>query len=540
MQTSARAAVLIAACALPVCLCQAQPGRGGGAWNTAASDAQRSSWSRTDSRINLASMPGFTFLWKLKVANDPRQNYSLSSAVTVDTYIGYRGFRSYAFIGGAANNAVAIDTDMGRLEWLRNLGPANVAATPACPGAMSGGITRPVTLAPVAPLGPGRAAGRGGGAASGVGEPGQGAVTIGIGGNRGGGGPGGASGGRGGAAGGSGGRGGGFSRPIEMIYLVSTEGMLHTLYISNGTNAKPPVRFLPANANASGMLLVDGTIYAATSGNCGSVPNGIWTIDTTAANPTPHHWATNGGGIAGTAGPALGSDATVYAATTDGEYSPAAFSDSLVALETKTLRLKDWFTPGKSEFISSPAVFPFKVGDTDRDLLAVANKNGRLYLLDSAALGGSDHKSPLASVQFASSASDAGALATWIDPAAQRWVLVSTGTAIAGYKVILENNRPTLQQGWISSAIASPLAPIVVNGIVFTAAPGVPGKSAVLYALNGETGKELFNSGTTIAGSIPRLSGLAASAGQLYLSTADNTVYAFGIPLVPPDLAKKN
>jgi hypothetical protein len=36
-----------------------------------------------------------------------------------------------------------------------------------------------------------------------------------------------------------------------------------------------------------------------------------------------------------------------------------------------------------------------------------------------------------------------------------------------------------------------------------------------------------------------RTGGLAASAGQLYIATADSTVYAFGIPLVPPDLAKK-
>jgi hypothetical protein len=120
--------------------------------------------------------------------------------------------------------------------------------------------------------------------------------------------------------------------------------MLRTLYISNGGNAKPPVRFLPANANATGLILVDNAMYASTSGNCAGVPNGVWAIDTSAATPEPMHWATNGGGVAGTFGVALGIDgATAYAATSDGEYSPAAFSDSVVALDTKTLtKTKIW------------------------------------------------------------------------------------------------------------------------------------------------------------------------------------------------------
>ena len=60
-------------------------------------------------------MPHFQFLWKVKLNNDSKQQYSLSSAVLVDSYIGYRGFRSYAFLGGASNNALlALDSDIGR------------------------------------------------------------------------------------------------------------------------------------------------------------------------------------------------------------------------------------------------------------------------------------------------------------------------------------------------------------------------------------------------------------------------------------------
>lgn len=553
---------------------QAQFGRGGGTWNTAGADAQRTSWGRTDNRISATSMPGFQFLWKVKAANDTKQAYSLSSAVMVDSYIGYRGFRSYAFLGGASNNAVALDTDIGRIEWTQNFGATSPQSTAACPGAMTAGVTRPTPLAPAAApaAGRGAAGGRGGQkAASGVSEPEAGAITIGQGRSGGGfggpGGPGGASGGRGGQAGGgrgaagvSGGRGPGGpggGRPPEAVYAVSADGMLRTLYISNGNNAKPPVRFLPANANASGLILVDNVMYASTSGNCAGVPNGVWAIDTSADAPTPVHWSTNGGGVAGTVGPALGSDGAVYAATTDGDYSPAAFSNSVVVLETKTLKLKDWFTPGKSEFTSSPVVFPFKEGDKDKDLIAAANKDGNLYLLDSTAIGGSDHKTPLASVPYASSGADAGALASWEDTTGTRWILVgATGAlnaatrfpvtnggvatgAIAAFKVVAQNGKPTLQPGWVSRDIAWPLPPIVINGIVFSAASGAGSKPAVLYALDGATGKELFNSGSTMTAAALHSGGLAASAGQLYISTADSTIYAFGIPLVSPDLAKK-
>ena len=556
MRTTYRLGAIAAGCLVFSTLAFSQFGRGGGTWNTAGADAQRTSWARTDARISAASMPKFQFLWKVKIDNAEKGSYSLSSAVMVDSYIGYRGFRSYAFLGGASNKAVALDTDLGRVEWLQSFGGASTPGAAGCPGALTSGVTRSAPLAPAAVPAAGAAGGRGAQrAAGGVSEPGQGAITIGQG--RGGGF--GAPGGRGGSGapggrGGSGGRGpggpggfggpGGGARAPDAIYAISTDGMLRTLYISNGENAKPPVRFLPASANASGLLLVDNVMYATTNGNCGGAPNGVWAIDTMADAPAPLHWATNGGGVAGNYGPALGSDGTIYAATTDGDYSPSAFSDSVVALdkitpETKSLKLKDWFTPGKSEFTSSPVVFSVKDGDKEKDLIAVANKNGDLYLLDSTALGGADHKTPLAAAHYANSGADAGALASWEDAAGVRWVLVGAPNAVIAYKVVEQGGKYTLQTGWTSPNIASPLPPIVVNGIVFAVASGAGLKPAVLYALDGATGKELFNSGSTMTGPVMRTGGLAASAGQLYIAGADSTVYAFGVPLVPPDLAKK-
>ena len=53
---------------------------------------------------------------------------------------------------------------------------------------------------------------------------------------------------------------------------------------------------------------------------------------------------------------------------------------------------------------------------------------------------------------------------------------------------------------------------------------------AVLYALDASTGKELWNSGNAMTSFVP---GVPPSAGdgQVFVVTADGTLYAFGIPL---------
>ncbi len=53
-------------------------------------------------------------------------------------------------------------------------------------------------------------------------------------------------------------------------------------------------------------------------------------------------------------------------------------------------------------------------------------------------------------------------------------------------------------------------------------------QSAVLYALEAFTGKELWNSGKTITSFSPHSAGLAVSTGQVYVVTFDNTLYSFG------------
>jgi outer membrane protein assembly factor BamB len=68
-----------------------------------------------------------------------------------------------------------------------------------------------------------------------------------------------------------------------------------------------------------------------------------------------------------------------------------------------------------------------------------------------------------------------------------------------------------------------------VNDVLFVLGGGYEGSNAVLYALDPGSGRELWNSGTAITSFAS--GNLSAGTGQVHVVTADNTVWAFGIPL---------
>ena len=102
----------------------------GGDWMTAGFDAQRSNWVRNDAKISVDRMskPGFELVWKMKIADAPRQLNSITPPALLDFYISHRGFRTLGFFGTSSNRVVAIDTDLGRLEWDKQLAPPPPAA----------------------------------------------------------------------------------------------------------------------------------------------------------------------------------------------------------------------------------------------------------------------------------------------------------------------------------------------------------------------------------------------------------------------------
>jgi hypothetical protein len=568
--------------------------QGSGSWTTTGGDAQRTSWVRTDPKITKDAVQKgeFQFLWKNKLENEARQLNSLTQPVILPNIISYKGFKALAYIGGSSDNVYAIDYDLNRMFWKRHLNTASTApGTLACPG----GLTTIARQTPLMPPGP--AAGRGGflGARGGAGARGRGAAPGGA--------PGGTTpaagaaapaagppgapgaqgapgtlppgagapaapgapgvraqpGGRGagpGQAGGRGAGGGGRGAANNNVFAISSGGMAHTLNPQTGEDFVPPAKLFGPNANVVGAILIENTFYAATAGNCGGVSNGVYAIDFGADGKSSRvtSWATKGGSVVGSAGPAFGPSGALYVATGEGQ-SP--MSNSIVALDLRTLTQNGVFTAATA-FTSSPVVFSFK----DRELVVAANKDGRLYVLDGGSLGGSDQKTPMSrSAQYTSTGDvTAGALATWEDTNGTRWVLAPTtgavkpdaafsatnGTAtngsIVAFRLVERDGTPTLQPGWVSRDLVSPLPPTVVNGIVFAVSGGESrtgataaeraqrSKPAVLYALDGTTGKEIWSSGTAIT-SFARGASPAAADSQVYVVTHDGTVYAFGIPL---------
>ncbi len=559
----------------------AQPGRGGSQWLTALADAQRTSWVRTDDKISVEALskPGFELQWKSKLDNLPRGAHGLNQGVTAS---GVTLFVPMSVVAGSSNNLYGIDNDLGYVVWQRQFDLPLVAGSPACPGGITSAATRIVRLDAAAP-----AAGRGfGGGRAGagyrslLGEPGEGVPIEGRAGGPGrGAAPAGApapapagveQGARGAAppppppAPGRGGQpveripgapkaeeGGAFGflfRPSGVAYVVSSDGMLHVVGLASGKDIQKPAPFLPANSNWSAPVAVDTTLYAATSGKCGGAPDGVWAVDLDSEAKPVVSWKTNGGGVVGAI--AFTTDGTLVAAIGPGQTTGDGKANAIVALDAKTLQVKDWFTEPTAEFVTGPTI----LRHNNKDIVAAATKDGRLILLDSTSLGGSNHATPLhASKRFlgADGTVSSDAIAAWQQSSAgTSWFLVpvkgrlaagspatngpvSNGAVVALKVADTGGGALSLEPGWVSHDLSSPASPIIVNGVVFALGTGVPstatgkGSAAVLHAYDGESGKRLWNSGKAmIMPASPR--SMWSGLGQIYVGMRDGTLHAFG------------
>jgi len=291
---------------------------------------------------------------------------------------------------------------------------------------------------------------------------------------------------------------------------------------------------------------------------------------------------TGGAGIWGRAGAPITSAGTLVTETGDGAYDAAAgkYPDTFLGLSSKDLKLADYYTPANRAWITkkdldmgnmSAVIFPFK----QWELVAGAGKEGVIFLLDAKSLGGADHRTPLfRSPLYANDDADFasrgfwGAMAAYADSKNSTWLLApawgppaaeapafpltngpAPGGSIMAFKLDEKAGKPVLVPAWRSRNMEVPEPPIVANGVVFAVSSGentrqvdsggrlltskerasTPVGNATLYALDAETGKELFSSGKTMP-SFTHFSGLAISEGRVYVVTHDSTLYAFGVP----------
>jgi len=542
---------------------------------TARFDAQRTGWIRLDHFIAPEKMTGFALQWKTKLDNTSSAGAALSGGIVTSGGLGI----TLAYLGAEGNRTIAIDMDNGHVFFNRLYGKAPLAASSGV--CLSASLATPSRTTPLTPPMPGPPTTAGQAAvgpnsqlpySSVIGAPGEGVPPVkpgsyfatpgsffgasgakpydgtpasatagaafaatGQGGGFGRGrgrGPGG--GGRGGPVNADGGfgprgasgapRGGGrgaFSAP-NATYAVSNDGVLHGLTLHDGLDGIQPIPFLPAGAQASDLTLIDGTLYTATMNGCGGASNGVWAIAPAAIPaggtfPKPVSWLT--GGSASPHAPSFNEDGLVFVTVGSGT---GAFANSVISLDPATLAVKNKFTAPGANFATSATI----LREGDRDLIAAQASDGRIFLLDGATLS-----APLA-ISAATAANGAwkpSGLAGWKDATGQLWLLAATPSSINAWKVTLSGTSATLTRAWTLPGLKSPLAPLVINGVVFACSTGEAATPAVLFAVDGTTGKKLWDSGKTITRSVPRTSAIWNSMGQVLIGASDSTLYAFGV-----------
>ena len=413
-------------------------------WLNYGGDPQRTGWQKRERYITRDSLKQFKLLWKLKLDNESRGSNSLTAPVIFGPIITHRGMKELVFVAGASGNVYAVDADLGRIFWKRRVG-TEVAALSKWP--CSSALTAAPVLAPqVAPNDASE-------------DP----------------------------------------TPPRPIYVLASDGALHTIRTSNGQVIGTPVKFLPPNARASNLNFAGQSVYATTSGNCNGAPDGVWAMDVSVPDATARFSPTANIGVS------VGFDGAIYAASGNGEAR---------SLTPDTLKRRDSFTPLASEKIASvPVPFQWK----GRELLVAVAQSGRLILFDA-------HR-PGDALSSSAQLGPANGLATWPDANGTRWIYVALPRGIGAFKVTEHDGKPVLEPAWTSQDLAAPVAPVVVNGMVFALSTD----PAILYALDAATGKELYSSGTTVTSPV-NSSGLALANGHVCFGTADNTLYCFGIP----------
>jgi hypothetical protein len=509
-------------------------------WPSLGGDAQRTGWEKVDSRITKDTVKDFQLVLKRQLDNAQKGPHSLTPPVVIGLLISYRGFKELAFVAGSSDNMWAIDADMDRIFWQKHFdattgtseatGPCagGMAATPALippvnfgarPPRPAAGGPRPAAASPSGPP-PVRPTGRGILGAGGFGAP----------------------------------------RPV---FSVSTDGKLHLMNTSTGDDVVPAIAFLPAGARAASLTVSEYTVYATASSDCGADTGGVWAVDLSGSESQVPHVASfplKAGAVSLHGGLALGADGTVYVQTgpgaTDRLYEGTVWSNSLLALNAKDLKLKQYFAVSgvpetRSPYVTTPVVFAYK----GRDLIVSAGADGRLYLLDSKSVGGDDHKTPLYQTPpvAASGGGIWGGLSSWQD-GDTRWVLApvwgqvnselqvsaSNGEAphgsIVAFKVEEKGGKTVLTPAWTSRDMSSPEPPVITSGVVFVLSAGEYGidwhpKSsthATLYAMDAATGKELYSTAGQVT-SAGNLTGVTLANGRVFFTTVDGTVWGFGV-----------
>jgi len=496
----------------------------GADWLTDGGSPQRTAWQKDEHILTKDNVKNLQILWKLKLDNKPREMHSLFPPLIATDIKTKDGLKQIAIEAGISDNLYAIDVETGKVIWQKHFeyppvteGRGYGPDDPLCPGGQ--------TSTPV--IGPRNESGD------------------------------------------------------RTVYALAGDGKLHSLNVADGEDVQPPVKFGFGNGKTYSLNLWNDVVFTTTAQGCNGNPNQIWAINVKDPEKKVMVFNPKSGGLWGRSGAAVDFTGRAWAPTGDGTYNPEnhVYGNGLIGarVEDGQLVLKDWYEPSNWAWLQkrdldmqvTPAIFKFG----GRELMVTASKECRVYLLDTNDAGGNDHQTPLyrtplmcnEEVNFAS-AGIWGSMASWEDSAGTRWVLtpfwgpvhpkfkvpVSYGPvthgAVVAFKVKEDNGKFELEPAWMSRDMNRAEPPLIANGVIYAygngeyteqAYPdrGLFDKSterikhsthAVLYALDAETGKELYSSGDQIT-SFNHFSGLSLANGRVYIATYDSILYCFGL-----------
>lgn len=558
-------------------------------WLTWGGNPERSGWNRGETALSKSTVRNLELKWKTQIDKSvPIAIESgaamLTSPLVVEGIRTAAGLKTLVLTVAASNTVAALDAATGKIIWQRKLENAVAPAKPA-----NWLCTNTSTATPV------------------------------------------------------------IDKSHGLVYLIAADGRLHALTLTAGEDEMAPVEFVPPYSRNWSLNLVDGVLYTTVGRGCGNaapqsaaaessrvaggaggqgtdgqddsggrragrggfaaaVASHMIAIDLNDPKRPISRFATSTGRPAGAwsrAGVAWAGN-SILVQTADGAFDPATnkWGETLLRLAPRTLQLMDYFSPPNADDLNSKdldygsgGVVAFS--DRNRQFVVSGGKDGTIYLLDGASLGGPDHRTPFFSLKLGNDAmlyaSNGiwGAPAITVDSRSQRWIYVpmwgppargvtfrrTNGQAPDGSIMALRvattagerdvsraagaDTNPTLDPIWISRNLSVPEPPVVANDVVFAISTGentiqrhtdprylelyrrpnepppvtlgLTGQErgqhvrhAILYALDRETGQELYSSNDLID-DWTHFCSVTVAGGKVFVTTRQSYVYAFGL-----------
>jgi outer membrane protein assembly factor BamB len=201
----------------------------GANWLTMRGDAQRTGWQQNEKALNARTVKQLHLLWKLALGDASNR---LTDPFILGPIITHRGIKELIFVKDSQGTVSAVDADLGRMYWSRNVANRRAAGRGDTP--CRNGLRIMPVMAP-API-----------------ERNAKPESDDE-----------------------------FSDGNKPIYVLSGAGRLYALRPSTGADFSPPLQLLPPDVYAVDLDVGNNTLYVPTAAVCGSTPDRVSTLNLT-------------------------------------------------------------------------------------------------------------------------------------------------------------------------------------------------------------------------------------------------------------------